>query len=495
MSIANTDQVLELARSNFKVYIKAMAPAYRFGAMHHYLCEVLEKAVRREPGYTRIAISMPPRHGKSFTISELFPGYAMGYSQTQGVTEHIMQVGYAASLANDFGFSVRTYCRSLTYNAIFPEASMYGDVGTGGAMFRFPHGGTYRSFGVDGAITGKPATILIVDDPIKNRAQADSPTYIRKLQEGFGPNTYSRLEPNAVCIIVHTRWNEQDLIGYVLDKYSADKWLYIRLPALADDPQDPLGREIGEPLVPFRYDREALLKIKANTILRDWMALYQNDPVAASSSFWQPTYLNKCEVMPRAIMSMVYVAWDCANELSSTADYTAYSVWTLHEDKLRCVYADRRKVEINDLIQWVLDVQEEWNPSLHLIEKAQNGVALGQYLSRNHSSVVTEYWPAHTNKQLEFNLISIEFEKGVVEFQEDFPGEMGQLVKELSQWPGVKNDDLAITALMAIRWYQENKDTTSNYLVKRETSSFKPLVFPRAKTRRKFGESGSRGVV
>lgn len=454
-------EVFQLAQQKFKPYIKLMYPKYQFGAMHHLLAETLDLALKRTSGYTRIAISMPPRHGKSLTISELFPGYALGVASALGKEEHIMAVSYAASLANDFGWSVRRSMKTNMYNAIFPAGGLAGDKGRSGAIFRTPADCSYRSFGVGGALTGKPATILIVDDPIKNREQADSKAWIAKLQNSFGADAYSRLEPGAIVIIVHTRWSEQDLIGYVLKTYTGDNWHYIRLPALCDSEDDMLGRQIGDALVPFRYDEEALLKIKANQSVRDWAALYQNDPIAGAGSFWKPHYLNKSVLPDMRELEFVFASWDCANELSDDADYTACTIWGIKDLRLYCLTAYRRKADFDGLLKFFHAVDEEWSPNFHLIEKAANGVALGQFMEANEPGLNIEFCTAHRNKGLEFNIASAAWKNQLVIYDESMSGCMTDLIGEISQWPGVYNDDLAISNLHAVRWFQQNWNSGS----------------------------------
>lgn len=487
-------EILQLARQKFKPFIKLVYPDYRFGAMHHLLAEALEKAMHREPGYTRLAISMPPRHGKSLTISQLFPQFAMGHAGANGRQEEVMSVSYAASLANDFGFEVRQGMKQPIYNAIFPETGLEGDRGNGGAIFRTPSKSIYRSFGVDGALTGKGATILIVDDPIKNRAQADSKTYIAKLHKSFSADAYSRLEPGAIVIIVHTRWHEQDLIGHVLDKYAMDNWRYIRLPALCDSEDDLLGRELGEALVPFRYSREKLLKMQSGTSVKDWAALYQNDPIAGSGSFWKPEFMRLITLPKLTEYEFTFCTWDCANELNADADYTAWIFWGIKDDKLYAINCGRTKVEFPDLVALLLEVDEEHTPAFHLIEKAVNGVALKQFLDANEPGLATEYCSAHRNKGIEFNIASSSFGQGAVLFDEDLIGDTHVLLEELTKWPSVANDDLAIACLHGVRWFQQNwSDNASKqaFSVRRLLKSYGPsskIIYKQGRRRvSKFG--------
>lgn len=487
-------RIIQLGRSKFKPYTQLVNPTFRFGKFHHYLAEILEKALNRVPGYTRLMLSVPPRHGKSEMGTQLFSSFALGYSATLGIKEDIMLISHTADMAQgEFGKNIRSYMSTPIYREIFPETSLIEDAGTTGRKLVTPFGSALRAFGVRSGSAGKAATILLVDDPIGNRIQADSPKHIARMQQSFGPDAYSRLEPGAIVIIIQTRWGPQDLIGYVQRQYAHDDWLYIRLPALCDSEDDPLGRAIGDPLVPFRYSRQDLLNIKKGQTVKDWMALYQQDPVEGGSQTWRPEYLNKSEVFSRAEYDLVFASWDTATELGDVYDHTACTIWGIKDGALVCLWARQKQVKYPELKKWIYEVNSsEWLPDFHLVEKSNNGTALGQDLE-DSPEIKIVFSSAHRNKKTEFNLAIDKYVANEVFYNSGMPGDMSLLVDQLALWPNTDDDDLFMSNLHAVRWFQTNWDPSkSTSLLKRshaeghrKISSVK--LMRKEKKARKFG--------
>jgi len=488
------DELVKLARVNFKVFIKLVMPEFVFSPFHHLLAETLEKAVKRETGYTRICLSVPPRHGKSLLCSELLPAWAIGFSATLGNTEDVMALSYGAELAEEFGVKVREICQSKTYKLIFPETSIEDDVATGGRKIKFPNKSMYRATGILGGVTGKPAKMLIIDDPIKNREQAESKVRVKKLQSAFGTDLYSRLEPGAIVIIVHTRWNQKDLIGYVLKQYAHVNWKVIRLAALCDDPEnDPLGRQEGEPLVPFRYDRKALLDIKEGLEnIADWYALYQNDPIKSGANYWKPNYLNKIELLPLHQYEWIYCTWDCASELNERADYTACNIWGVTNDCIHKIFDKQQRVDFNGLIEFIEEIDREYLPVYHIVEKASNGRAFIQYAEKNLPDLNILAYPAHTKKGQEFSIASSAYKN--VYFSDSLPGDQEETLEQLTQWPNVKHDDLAIANLIGMRYFQdeilEGTATAHTEFKRRRPQIYKVETVRRKNRSSSFGRVG-----
>lgn len=454
-------QLVGLARKSCSAYARLVYPGFTLGKFHKYLFRQLDAARRREQGHLRIAISVPPQHGKSTAIAQIWPSHCFGNASLEGRRERITLVSYAASLASEHGIQARTLMSSKQHALIFPDGHLLADTRTGGAI----RGGfgTFRPIGLDGSITGYPSDIMIVDDPIKNRQQADSPTYQKKLHAAFGPNMYTRLQKNSPLIILHTRWNEQDLIGFVRREYSDDDWLTIRLPALCDSDADPLGRSIGQPLFPERYDLQDLLKIKANQNVRDWHALYQQDPLIGGGSFWQPEYARIALQPAKHEFQLIFAAWDCASELHVAADWSACTIWGLHiesnEAKLWNLGCERWRVDINGLVKLMQSVNDEFGLSFTIVEKASNGIAAKQLLDKQRPDMTLHFRSAHANKGMEFALASNAMKERLVWFADlDYWGDMSLLLAELANWPGYINDDCALSAMHAIRYFQEHKE-------------------------------------
>lgn len=251
-------------------YLVAGNSTYIPTRLHTFLCDIVQRRIER--GSTRLAISVPPRHGKSEMVSKGLPAWYLGHNPTA----EIMEICHSADLATEFGSDVRAMMASPFYGALFPDSVPTGE-GKAGGKWRTISGGKYKGEGVDGSFTGFGANLLIVDDIVKNRKQAHSLTFQKGIRDTFGSTIFTRLLPESNIIILNTRWTSNDLVGYVANELGFE---YINLPAIAfNDEEDPLGRLPGEPLCPERYSLEALLEIKRTmSNPYDWEALYQGRP-------------------------------------------------------------------------------------------------------------------------------------------------------------------------------------------------------------------------
>ena len=323
--------------------------------------------------------------------------------------------------------------------------------------------------------------------------QAESKVRTKKLHSAFGTDLYSRLEPGAIVIIVHTRWNNKDLIGYVLKQYAHVNWKVIRLAALCDDPEnDPLGRKEGEPLVPFRYDRKALLDIKQGMEnIADWYALYQNDPIKSGATFWKPKYLNKTDILPLQNYDYTYCTWDCASELSETSDFTAVCVWGVVDNCIHKIYDEQKRVDFNGLIEFVEDIDYRYMPAYHIVEKASNGIPLLQYAEKNLPDINMISYSAHRNKAQEFSIAASAYDR--VLFSNDLPGDQEETLSQLSGWPTVKHDDLAIAHLIGVRYFQD--ELTEGKVTYETRSRKRPEVYRIEKVRREVRKGRHYGRV
>jgi hypothetical protein len=226
-------------------------------------------------------ILMPPRHGKSQLVSRHFPAWYIG----RNPTKQIISASYASDLASGFGRDVRNLVASQEFAAIFPGVRLADDSAAKN-LWHTTQGGIYVAAGVGTGITGKGADILNIDDPVKDRAEAESQTIRDGILAWYTSTSYTRLMPGAAVILTMTRWHEDDLGGTLLQMAGGDKWDVLSLPALASANDDPLGRAANEALWPAWYDETALAKIRANIGERDFGALYQQDPRPAGTSFF-----------------------------------------------------------------------------------------------------------------------------------------------------------------------------------------------------------------
>ena len=258
--------------------------------------------------HRRVIITMPPRHGKSETASHWFPVWLLGNFPHLRVVLCSYEATFAASWSRKVRDSL-TEARALGLYAHGPR----DDLGAA-SVWETDAGGGMISAGVGGPITGRGANLLIIDDPVKNAEEANSPTYREKTWEWYTTTAYTRLEPRGIVVIIQTRWHIDDLTGRILSPdYSAAQdiadWRVINLPALAEE-NDPLGRAPGEALWPERYPVEELEKSKRILGSYGFNALYQQHPTLREGGMFKRDWFKIVDAVP-ANMKWVRF-WDLA---------------------------------------------------------------------------------------------------------------------------------------------------------------------------------------
>ncbi|GAA3371253.1 phage terminase large subunit [Streptomyces sannanensis] len=267
----------------------------------------------------RVMLSMPPRHGKSRRASRWGPLWFL-----RKYPERRVIIGsYSADLADEHGAWIR--------DAIATWGDFLGiHLNPGSkARNRFDiagHEGGFVSAGIGGGLTGKGATIAIVDDPVKDMADADSPTIRKKTWDWWQSVLQTRLEPDGAVCVIQTRWHEDDLSGRILAEAEANEWRVIELPAIADSPNDILGRKIGEPLWPERFGADHHAKTRKRVGERVWAALYQQKPRPPEGGVWQRAWIDHHRTSVVAFggldMARIVVAVDPAGGESAVGDET-----------------------------------------------------------------------------------------------------------------------------------------------------------------------------
>lgn len=283
----------------------------------------------------RVMIFMPPRHGKSELASIKFPAWYLG----KFPTKEVMCCSATADLAEDFARKTRDAVGHEVHQAMFPDCRLKkGSKSV--SNWRVSNRGGFRGTGIGGLITGMGANLLIIDDPYKDRAEADSETIRRSTFDWFTSTAYTRLEKDGAIVIILTRWHDDDLAGRLLeldgkrgdyyDKKEAKwkkfvpgrgsgkmgKWKVVSFPAIATENEK--FRKKGEALWPEKYNLETLVETKASIGLRDWGALYQQDPVIEEGAEFQASWFRYWEKLPKNLRYVTTV--DPAISQRETAD-------------------------------------------------------------------------------------------------------------------------------------------------------------------------------
>lgn len=360
---AEADALAELARHDLIAYTVLVSPWYRVGTMHHLLADELmrfEADVAAGKG-PRLVIECPPRHGKTELASRHFPAWMIGRHPEW---ETIFST-YAQDFSEDHSRVVRNLLSDPVHRAIFPGSRLADD---SQSVKRFeiaaPGGkrGVYAAVGVGGPATGRGAFALLVDDPLKNREEADSDVVRKKLHAWYDSVARTRVMPGGGVCITATRWHERDLTGYVLDQYAHEGWRVVKLPALAEGPSDPLGRTPGEPLWPEQWTLAELVKLRQGLPAREWASLYQQRPAPDSGGYFETAKIARYGIAPRG---MVVIGASDYAVTEDGGDYTEHGVIGVdHESRWYLLDWWREQAQSDVWIERQIDLIDKWKPAI-----------------------------------------------------------------------------------------------------------------------------------
>ncbi len=277
---------IAMARVRLRLFGAYVTSAWDWTPKHIALMAQKLEAVERGE-IKRLMIFMPPRSGKSELTSIHFPAWYL----LKNPDKRVISASYSTSLAEDFSRRaralVREFGKSIFGVELSDESASADQWGLKG------HHGQYVAAGYGAGITGRGASLLILDDVVKNAEEANSPTYRQKLWDWYTSTAYTRLEPDGAVVICVTRWHLDDLAGRLLAQMEAggEQWEVIRLPALAEDSDDALGREPGAPLWPERYGVDEYARIRTAVGSYVWNALYQQRPMDAEGGVFKALWL------------------------------------------------------------------------------------------------------------------------------------------------------------------------------------------------------------
>jgi predicted phage terminase large subunit-like protein len=322
-------------------------------------------------------IAMPPRHGKSMLASEFFPAWYLGRNPDR----YVIAATYAQDLADDFGRKVRNQIGDPIFGKIFPGVGLGAD---SASVKRFhvdgpkdalttSQRGAYYAVGAGGPLTGRGAHLLLIDDPLKNREEAESEVQRRKLKDWYTSTAYTRLMPGGAVVVIQTRWHEDDLAGWLIAEHAHEGWEVLTLPAINPD---------GSALWPEQYDATTLEKIKLAVGPRDWSALYQQQPTPDTGDYFKAEWFRSVETLPPLDTLRVYGASDYA-VTSNGGDYTVHVVVGIDPDNRMYLLDVWRKQAASD--EWVdalCDLVRRWKPVSWAEETGQIKAGVGPFLER-----------------------------------------------------------------------------------------------------------------
>jgi len=397
-------------------------------------------------GGKRIIITCPPRHGKSHLVSRGLPVWFLSMFPTK----RVLLGSYGADFAASWGRQARDIVEA---NADKLPISVRRDVRSS-EWWETTDGGAMMTVGVDGPATGKGGDLLIIDDYVKDRADADSPTMRRRTIDWWRDTFSTRAEPGATIIVMATRWHEGDLIGFLLsdDNEDKDSWEVIELPALAEE-GDLLGRAFGEALCPERYDELELLSIRRTIGVRGWSALYGCRPTSEQGDmFLREWFMNRYKVLPN--VECYWISVDATFKDKETSDYVAIQVWGPLGPNDYLIHEVNERMGFLATVQAIRDVVYRFPGARGiLIEDKANGPAIIETLKQEFSNVIAV--EPEGSKLARADAITPRFESGSVFLPDpSIAPWVSKYIEEHVSFPNGKNDDRV--------------DATSQYLIRRQ---------------------------
>ncbi|WP_052321207.1 phage terminase large subunit [Pseudomonas fluorescens] len=437
----------ELAKKHLLAFILRFNDKYEAGWVHKDLCDKLEwfsaaVAAKQSP---RLMVFMPPRHGKSEIGSRSFPAWHLG-----NYPDHeIIGCSYGQDLANGFSRKVRDVVKDTSYTAVFPDCAVNKD-SQSVEQWLTTAGGGYSAAGVGGPITGKGAHVLTIDDPIKNRTDAESATNREAIWDWYTSTAYTRLAPGGGVLVILTRWHDDDLAGRLLKKQAegeGDEWVVVEYPAQAIS--DELFRKKDDPLHAERYDNDALERIKRAVGPRDWQALYQQNPTPDDGDYFEKTMFQWYgpQDIPAYSELNFYTAWDFAIGQKEQNDFSVgITVGVDKNDNTYVVDIQRGHWGTMELVDKVLEVYKTWRPSITGLERGHIEMTLRPFLDarireeRLTSFYIEELNPGKRDKVARARSIQGRMQQGLVFFRKNCNA-TAALVAEMMRFPNGLHDD------------------------------------------------------
>ena len=351
--------------ANFDSWLPLVTPLYNWNWPH---LECIKKELQKiTSGENRkLMIFCPPRMGKTECVTVRYPAWFL-----ENHPEKRVIVGsYNQILANKFSRRTRK---------ILKERMPLSDERTAVEDWETPLNGGYRAIGVGAGITGQGGDLIIIDDPVKSREEANSDAFRDRVWDWYTDDLYSRLEPHASLILIMTRWHQDDLAGRILASEDVKNWKVLTLRALAEA-DDPLNRAEGEALCPARYSREELLAIQ-QIQGANFQALYQQRPTAVEGEILKREYWKYFKMAPE--FERIVQSWDTAFKTKKENDYSVCITFGITQNGFYVLDRWKQKVEFPELKKVVVQKAQEFGPQEILIEDKASGQSLIQELRRD----------------------------------------------------------------------------------------------------------------
>lgn len=360
-------------------------PEYVTPAAHHRLLN--DALMKVEAGeIRRLMVFMPPGSAKSTYATVAFPTWFMG----RKAGRQVISTSYGTDLAVRFGRKCRQMTSSDQYREVFKTGLTDGD--RSAARWSLDNGSNYMAAGIESGVTGNRADGIVIDDPLKGRKDADSPTIRETVWQEYLASIRTRLKPKSFLVIIQTRWHADDLSGRILPKEWAgesgwvtakdgERWYVICLPAQCEREGDPLGRKVGEWLWTDWFTPEHWQAEKTAQGSRNWAALYQQRPTLDEGAIWLLKWFQRYRVRPEGPDAyMVVQSWDTGNKPLEIHDPSCCTTWLVTTTAYYLLHVWNKQVNFPDLRRAAINLAITWRPDVILIEDKASGTQLIQEL-------------------------------------------------------------------------------------------------------------------
>ena len=440
-----------LARKSYRRYLYYVhGESWRRTRMSDYLADEVQRFVETDTGnaYDILLIETPPQHGKSITISETFPSWYLGRYPTR----RIIAASYNEETARRFGRKNREKLEAFG-PAVFSVSP--GSIWTA-TEFELDNGwGRMISRGILSGITGHPANLILIDDPIKNREEADSPVIRDRIWEEWQNTLKSRLAAKGKVIVIMTPWHEDDFAARML-KHEQNIRL-LRLPVEAER-NDPLGRNPGDPLCP---------ELGKDTVwLQQFRESYRRDPILGGARAWQALYLCSPRVEEGNLIrrdwfrfydagesrsfGTTVISVDATFKASERSDCVAIEVWSKAGVSYYLRHCINRQMDFPATLQAIRNVRALFPEARYiLIEDKANGSAIIQTLRAEFPGIIAI--EPKGGKVSRVNAVAPAIESGCVLLPRG-ESRTAEFIDQFAAFPSGSHDDMVDACTQALNF-------------------------------------------
>ena len=435
---------LNLAEKRFIPFVKHVWPEFIEGDHHRKIAKKFEDIANGK--IKRLIVNMPPRHTKSEFASYLFPAWMVGKNPKLKV----IQTTHTGELAVRFGRKMKNLVDQETFRQVFEDCRIAADSKAAG-RWETNKGGEYYAAGIGGAITGRGADLLIIDDP-HSEQDALSDTAMDSAYEWYTSGPRQRLQPGGAIVIVMTRWSTKDLTGKLLNAQSepkADKWEVVEFPAIMPS---------NTPVWPNYWKLEELEAVKASLSESKWQAQWQQNPTSEEGSIIKREWWKLWEEEDIPDLIHIIQSYDTAFSKKETADFSAITTWGVFYPKFKgphLILLDVKKGrwDFPELKKIALEEYKYWEPETIIIEAKASGTPLTHEL-RQIGVPVVNFTPSKGNdKHVRVNSVAPLFEAGKVYYPDKRWAE--EVIEECAAFPYGEHDDLVDSTTQALMRFRQ----------------------------------------